>query len=64
MEFSHLDPDMPDFIEDYPGSVAIPTITVEWTKSSVDGVFTDTQFPLNLNWTIIIHKSQGGNWDV
>ena len=29
MQFSHLDPDMPDFLEDYPGSVAIPNITAE-----------------------------------
>ena len=29
LQFSHLDPDMPDFLEDYPGSVAIQTITDE-----------------------------------
>ena len=27
VQFSHLEPDMPAFIEDYPGSVAIPNIT-------------------------------------
>ena len=40
---------MPAFQEDYPGSVAIPTITVEWKKPSVNGLFTGTQFSLNLN---------------
>ena len=27
VQFSHLDPDMTAFLEDYPGSVAIPNIT-------------------------------------
>ena len=39
VQFSHLEPDMPDFLEDYPGSVAIPDITAEWTKHSGNGVF-------------------------
>ena len=30
VKFSHLEPDMPDFIENYPRSVDIPTITAEW----------------------------------
>ena len=30
MQFSHLDPEMTAFLEDYPGSVDIPTITAEW----------------------------------
>ena len=50
---------MPDFLEDYPGSVAIPTITVEWTKPSGNGVFTRTQFPFDLSWALTIHKIQG-----
>ena len=29
VQFSHLDLDMPAFLEDYPGSVAIPTINTE-----------------------------------
>ena len=39
VQFSHLDPDMPGFVEDYPGSVDIPTITAKYTKPSVNGVF-------------------------
>ena len=49
VKFSHLDPDMPGFIEDYPESVAIPTITSEWKKPSGNGVLTRTQLPLNLS---------------
>ena len=30
VQFSHLEPDMPAFLEDYPRSVAIATITAEW----------------------------------
>ena len=30
MQFSHLDPEMTAFLEYYPGSVAITTITDEW----------------------------------
>ena len=30
VKFSNLDPYMPAFIEYYPGSVSIPTITAEW----------------------------------
>ena len=29
VQFSHLEPDTPDYLEDYPGSVAIPNITAE-----------------------------------
>ena len=32
VKFKQLDPDMPEFIEDYPGSVAITSITIEWEK--------------------------------
>ena len=56
VQFSHLEPDMPAFLEDFPGSVSIP-ITTEWTKPSGNGVFTRTQFPLNLSWAFTIHKS-------
>ena len=49
MKFSHIEPDMPDFLEDYPASVAIPTITYDCTKPSDNGVFTRTQFPLHLS---------------
>ena len=55
---------MPAFLEDYPGSVAIPTITDEWEKPSGDGVFTRTKFPLNLSWAFTIHRSQGKNGNV
>ena len=58
MQFSHLEPDMPAFIEDYPGSVAIPTITSGWTKPSDNGVCTRTQLPLNLSWAFTIHRIQ------
>ena len=50
VQFIHLDPYMPAFVEVYPGSVDIPTITAEWEKPSGNGVFTCTQFPLNLSW--------------
>ena len=50
VKFSHLDPDMPGFIEDYPESVAIPTITSEWEKPSGNGVFKCMQLHLNLSW--------------
>ena len=29
VQFSHLEPDMPAFLKDYPGGVDIPTITAE-----------------------------------
>ena len=50
---------MPDFIKYYPASVAFPTITTEWTKPSGNGVFTRTQFPLNLSPAFTIQKIQG-----
>ena len=50
---------MPAFLEDYPGSVAITTLTAEWTKTSGKGLFTSTQSPLGLSWAFSIHKSQG-----
>ena len=59
VKFIHLEPDMPAFLEDYPGSGAIPTITAEWKKPSGNGVFTRTQFHLDLSWALTIHKSQG-----
>ena len=49
MKFSHIEPEIPDFLEDYHGSVAIATITAEWEKPSGNGVFTHTQFPLSLS---------------
>ena len=58
VQFSHLEPDMPDFLEDYPGSVSIPTITAELIKPSGNGVFKRMKFPLNLSWALTIHKSQ------
>ena len=58
MQFSHLVLDMPDFIEDYPGTVDIPTVIAEWKKTSDNGFFTCTQFPLNLIWEFIIQKIQ------
>ena len=45
VQFSHLEPDMPDFLEDCPGSVYIPTINAEWEKPSGNGLFTSTQLP-------------------
>ena len=59
VQFSHLDPDMSDFLGYYPGSVSITTITDEWGKISGNGVFTCTHFPLNFSWAFIIHKIQG-----
>ena len=56
VQFSHLEPDMTAFLEYYPGSVAIPTITAERTNPCGNGVFTCTQFPLNLCWAFNIHK--------
>ena len=46
VQFIHIDPYMPGFLEDYPGRVDIPTITYEWTKPSGNGVFkyTDNVF--------------------
>ena len=49
VQFSHIDLDMPDFLEDYPESVAIPIITAKWKKPSGNGVLTRTQLPLNLS---------------
>ena len=49
LQFGHIEPDMPDFLEDFPVIVAITTITAEWIKPSNNGVFTSTQFPLNLS---------------
>ena len=59
VQFSHLELDMPDFLEYYPVSVAIPTITAGWEKTIVNGVFTCTQLPFNLSWAFTIHRSQG-----
>ena len=64
VQLNQLETDMPAFLEDYPGSVAIPTITYEWEKPSGDGVFTRTKFPLNLSWAFTIHRSQGKNGNV
>ena len=50
MQFSHIDPGMHAFLEDYPGIFAIPTITAEWKKPSDNGVFTRMQFFLNIIW--------------
>ena len=49
VQFSHLEPDIPAFLEDYTVSVTIPTITAEWKKPNGNVVFTRTQFPLNLS---------------
>ena len=59
VQFSHLETDMPAFLEDYPGIVAITNIITEWGKPSGNGSFTCTQLPLNLNWAFTNHKSQG-----
>ena len=59
MQFSHLDPEMPDFLEDYPGIVDIPNITAEWKKPSDNRVFSGTQLPFNLSSAFTVHKSQG-----
>ena len=59
MKFSHIEPYMPDFLEDYPGSVSIPTITAGWEKPSGNGLFSGTQSPLNLSWAFSIQKIQG-----
>ena len=59
VQFIHLDQDMADFLEYYPGSVTIPTITAKWIKPSGNGVFTGTQLSLNLSWAFTIQKSQG-----
>ena len=59
VQLINLDPDMPTFQEDYPGSVSIPTINDEWEKPSINGLFIRTQFPLNLSWVFTIQKSQG-----
>ena len=64
MQFSHLELYMSDFLEDYPGTVAIPNITAEWTEYSFNGVFTRTQFPLNLNWAFTIQTVKGKNRNV
>ena len=48
VKFIHLEPDMSIFLEDYLGSVDIPTITAKWDKPSDNGVFTCTHLPLNL----------------
>ena len=57
VQFSQLEPDMPDFLEDYPGSVSIPTITAECKKPSSNGLYTHTKFPLNLIWAFTIQKN-------
>ena len=49
VKFSQLELDMPYFLEDYPGSVSIPTITDGWEKPIDYGVFTRMQFALNLS---------------
>ena len=64
MKFSHLEPGMPAFLEDYPGSVAITTITSEWTRPSVNRFFAFTKFPLNLSWAFTIHTIKGKYWNV
>ena len=59
VQFIYLDPDMPDFLEDYPVSVSIKNITSEWTKTIGNGLLTHTQLTLNLSWAFTIRKIQG-----
>ena len=56
-QFNHLEPDMPAFLEDHPGSVAIPSITAERTKPSGNEVFTRTQL-VPFEFELDIHYPQ------
>ena len=55
VKFTDLEPNMPAFIKDYPGSVYIPTITAEWKKLMAMG-YLDVRSSFEFN--LVIHYPQ------